>query len=105
MKAATFRTSRALKEGAANSRPLVNDILHRGEAEGTFRRGIDPIQLSLTITSICYYYFTNHATSTIVYGQRLMTRQALETRLAFNIESVLAIVAPREEQAGVAAAG
>lgn len=94
LKAVHFRKSRTLREGAANSRPLVDDILRRGEADGTFRSGIDPIQLGLTITSICYYYFTNQATSSIVYGQRMMTRAALEKRLAFNIDVILATVAP-----------
>jgi AcrR family transcriptional regulator len=94
LKAVHFKKSRILREGAANSRPLVDDILQRGEADGTFRAGIDPVQLSLTITSICYYYFTNQATSSIVYGQRMMTKAALEARLAFNIETILAIVAP-----------
>lgn len=94
LKAAYFRKSRLLREGAANSRPLVDDILRRGEADGTFRAGIDPIQLGLTITSICYYYFTNQATSSIVYGQRMATRSALEQRLAFNIETILAVVKP-----------
>ncbi|WP_337739399.1 hypothetical protein V6582_02390 (plasmid) [Agrobacterium vitis] len=94
LKAIHFKKSRTILEGAASSRPLVDDILRRGEADGTFRRGIDPIQLSLTITSICYYYFTNQATSSIVYGQRMMTRAALERGLAFNIQTVLAIVSP-----------
>ena len=94
LKAVHFKKSRILREGAVNSQPLVDNILQRGEADGTFRAGIDPIQLSLTITSICYYYFTNQATSSIVYGQRMMTKAALETRLAFNIEAILAIVAP-----------
>lgn len=94
LKAVYFQKSRMLREGAANSRPLVDDILRRGEADGTFCTGIDPIQLGLTITSICYYYFTNQATSSVVYGQRMMTRAALEQRLAFNIRTVMAIVLP-----------
>lgn len=94
LKAVHFKKSRILREGADSSQPLVNDILQRGEADGTFRAGIDPTQLSLTITSICYYYLTNQATSSIVYGQRMMTKAALDARLAFNIETILAIVKP-----------
>ncbi len=97
LKAAYFRKSRVLREGAANSRPLVDEILQRGEAEGIFRAGIDPTQLSLTITSICYYYFTNQATSSIVYSERMMSKPALERRLAFNIQTVLAIVKPEPD--------
>lgn len=92
LKARYFRNSSLLQEGAANSRPLVEDILRRGEAEGAFRKGVDPTQLSLTITSVCYYYLTNQATSSIVYGQKMMARKALEARLEFNIETILSIV-------------
>lgn len=89
-----FRSSQPIRDGASSSRRLVADILRRGEADGTFRPGIDPVQLGLTITSLCYYYLTNHATSSIVYGRRLMTRQALEERLDFNIATILAVVSP-----------
>ena len=92
LKAQFFRKSKVLREGAASSRPLVEDVLHRGEEDGTFRAGVDPTQLSLTITSVCYYYLTNQATSSIVYGQRLMAKKALEARLAFNIQTILATV-------------
>lgn len=94
LKAQFFRKSRVLRDGAANSRPLVQEILQRGEADGTFRADVDPTQLSLTITSVCYYYLTNQATSSIVYGQRMMARKALEARLDFNIQTILAITAP-----------
>jgi AcrR family transcriptional regulator len=94
LKARYFKNSSVLRQGAANSRPLVEEILRRGEADGSFRIGVDPTQLSLTITSVCYYYLTNQSTSSIVYGRRMMARKALETRLDFNIETVLAIVAP-----------
>jgi hypothetical protein len=52
------------------------------------------ITMPNTATSVCYYYFTNHATSSIVYGRRLMNRAALDERLAFNIDTILAIVTP-----------
>ncbi|MBS1165077.1 MAG: transcriptional regulator TetR family [Proteobacteria bacterium] len=92
LKAQNFRHSKILRAGADRSQDLVEEVFSRGVAEGAFRAGIDPAQLSLTITSVCYYYLTNHATSSIVYGRRLMTKKALEERLAFNIESILTIV-------------
>ena len=94
LKARFFRKSKILRAGAANSRPLVEEILRRGEAEGAFRADVDPTQLSLTITSVCYYYLTNQATSSIVYGQKMMAKKALEARLDFNIRTILAITAP-----------
>ena len=92
LKAQNFRHSKILREGAKHSQDLVEEVLSRGVAEGVFRAGIDPVQLSLTITSVCYYYLTNQATSSIVYGRRLATKKAQAERLAFNIESILTIV-------------
>ncbi|WP_081174673.1 TetR/AcrR family transcriptional regulator [Rhizobium rhizosphaerae] len=87
-----FRSSKVLREGSVKSQFLTEQILARGVADGTFRPDIDPVQLCLTKNAICYYYLMNHATSSHVYGRKLMTREALEARLAFNIETILAIV-------------
>lgn len=87
-----FRSSKVLRDGAVKSHFLTEEVLARGVADGTFRPGIDPVQLCLTKNSICYYYLMNHATSSHVYGRKLMTREALDERLAFNIETILAVV-------------
>lgn len=90
-----FRSSKVLKDGSVKSQFLTEQILARGIADGTFRPDIDPVQLCLTKNAICYYYLMNHATSSHVYGRKLMTREALDARLAFNIETILAIVLAR----------
>jgi AcrR family transcriptional regulator len=87
-----FRSSKVLRDGSVKSQFLTEQILARGVADGTFRPDIDPVQLCLTKNAICYYYLMNHATSSHVYGRKLMTREALDARLAFNIETILAIV-------------
>lgn len=90
-----FRSSKVLRDGSVKSQFLTEQILARGIADGTFRPDIDPVQLCLTKNAICYYYLMNHATSSHVYGRKLMTREALDQRLAFNIETILAIVLAR----------
>ncbi|HRY27084.1 MAG: TetR family transcriptional regulator [Geminicoccaceae bacterium] len=77
------------------SRPflgMVEGILARGVAAGVFRPGIDPVQLNITIAAIGYYYLTNRFTGAIVYERDLMTKEALDTRLAFNIETILRLL-------------
>lgn len=71
---------------------MVGDILDRGVAEGAFRPGIDPVQLNITIAAIGYYYLTNRFTGSIVFRRDLMAPQALEERLAFNIETIMRLV-------------
>lgn len=68
---------------------LVAGILDRGVAEGIFRPGIDPVQLNITIAAIGYYYLTNRFTGTIVFERDLMSDEALEQRIAFNIDTIL----------------
>lgn len=71
---------------------MVENILARGVAAGVFRPGIDPVQLNITIAAIGYYYLTNRFTGAIVYDRDLMTQEALDERLAFNIETIMRLV-------------
>lgn len=72
---------------------MVQAILDRGEKEGVFRAGIDAVQLNITIAAIGYYYLTNRFTGEIVFERDLMTKDALDARLAFNIDTVMRLVA------------
>ncbi len=71
---------------------MVKAILDRGVAAGVFRRGVDPVQLNLTIAAIGYYYLTNRFTGSIIYERDLMTVDALDQRLAFNLDTILRLV-------------
>jgi AcrR family transcriptional regulator len=72
-------------------------ILSRGEAAGVFRRGLDPVQVNISIAAIAYYYLTNRFTGAIVFERDLMTKDALAARLAFNIDTVLRMVCTADE--------
>ena len=71
---------------------MVGDLLERGVQEGVFRPGIDPVQLNITIAAIGYYYLTNRFTGSIVFKRDLMAPEALDERLAFNIETIMRLV-------------
>jgi len=71
---------------------LVTGILKRGEASGEFRRGIDATQLNITIAAIGYYYLTNRFTGSVLFERDMMTPEALEERLAFNVDTILRLV-------------
>ncbi|MCX5512816.1 TetR family transcriptional regulator [Kaistia algarum] len=87
-----FGRSEIIEADARQSNDLVQKILERGVAAGMFRRSIDPIQLNITISAVGYYYLTNRHTASIVYKRDMMSPDALAARLAFNIESILAMV-------------
>jgi len=71
---------------------MVDDLLKRGVEEGEFRPGVDPVQLNITIAALGYYYLTNRFTGSIIYERDLMAKEALEERLAFNIETIIRLV-------------
>ena len=71
---------------------MVQEILKRGEEKGSFRAGIDPVQLNITIAALGYYYLTNRHTGSILFEKDFMAREALEERIEFNIETVLRLV-------------
>ncbi len=57
-----------------------------------FRKGIDPVQLNITIAAIGYYYLTNRFTGSIIFKRDLMAPKALRERLAFNVETIMRLV-------------
>ena len=88
-----LKSSEAVKVVSRKFVAMVGALLDRGVAAGVFRAGVDPVQLNLTIAAIGYYYLTNRFTGAIVFERDLMAQEALEARLAFNIDTVLRLVA------------
>lgn len=71
---------------------MVANILKRGEASGEFRAGIDATQLNITIAAIGYYYLTNRYTGSVIFNRDMMAPDALQERLAFNVDTILHMV-------------
>lgn len=63
--------------------PLVGTlraILRRGERQGLFRRGIDPVQLYISIAGEGYFYLSNRYTLSHIFDRDLMAPRALSGR-------------------------
>ena len=71
---------------------LLADVLERGRQQGLFRDGVDPIQLYISIASICYFYLSNNATLSAIFGRDLKAPKALAQRLSHMTELVLGYV-------------
>ena len=84
--------SARIRETGRSLVDMVRSILDRGVADGVFRSGIDPVQLNITIAAIGYYYLTNRHTGAILFERDFVARDALDERLAFNIETVMRLV-------------
>ena len=91
-KARHLKTSDLIEGVSRRFVGMVGNLLTRGAEAGEFRQGIDPIQLNITIAAIGYYYLTNRFTGSIIFGRNLMAPEALDERLAFNIETIMRLV-------------
>lgn len=91
-KAKHLKQSQAVHMASRRFVDMVGALLDRGVRAGVFREGIDPVQLNITIAAIGYYYLTNRFTGAIVFERDFMTRESLDDRLAFNIETVMRLV-------------
>ncbi|WP_371072201.1 MULTISPECIES: TetR/AcrR family transcriptional regulator [unclassified Sinorhizobium] len=71
---------------------LLDQILKRGVEEGTFKLGIDPVQLYISIASLSYFYLSNNYTLSAVFGRNLFAAKAKQDRLKHIKELVLSYV-------------
>lgn len=69
-------------------------VLARGEAAGVFRRGVDPLQLYVTIVGIGHFYVANIHTLSTIFGAGLTAEAALRVREAHCVEVVLGYLRP-----------
>ena len=68
---------------AKAARPLVDairDLLRRGVRAGVFHPGLDPIQLYVSILSLCFIHLSNRHTLSIMFRKDLAERRWLNQR-------------------------
>ena len=87
-----MKTSDVIRAVSGKFVQMVAGILDRGVTTGVFRDGIDPVQLNITIAAIGYYYLTNRFTGSIVFERDLMAPEHLDSRLRFNLDTILRLV-------------
>lgn len=75
--------------------PLIatlGEVLERGRRDGTFRGGVDPLQLYVSIAGLAYFYLSNNHTLSAIFGRDLMTPKARNERLSHMCDVILGYV-------------
>jgi TetR/AcrR family transcriptional regulator len=73
---------------------LIAATLDKGAEAGAFRRGIDPMQLYVSIAALGYFYFSNAATLSTIFKRRLDSRPAVAARRAHVVDLVMNALRP-----------
>lgn len=66
----------------------LRSVLEAGEAQGIFRKGVDPIQLYMSIIGLSYFFFSNIHTLSVIFANPLDTAESRAARRAHVIEVV-----------------
>lgn len=90
------RHLRRSRQIAALHSPLVamlRDLLERGVRSGAFRRGVDPVQLYISIAALGYFYLSNRHTLSTIFERDLLTARSKAERLKHIVALVLGYLA------------
>jgi AcrR family transcriptional regulator len=71
---------------------LLAQIVERGRRDGSFRGGIDPVQLYISIAGLAYFYVSNNHTLSAIFGRDLMAPKARGERLSHMCDVILGYV-------------
>ena len=72
----------------------VSHILNEGVRGGVFRKGIDPIQLYISIAGLSYFYLSNTPTLSAIFGKDLSSRAARRARRRHVVDLLLHSLRP-----------
>ena len=72
---------------------LLRDLLLRGERAGKFRKGVDPVQLYISIAGLGYFYLSNRHTLSTIFERDLLAPKSKAERLKHMTELVLGYLA------------
>jgi len=74
---------------------MIRTVVKRGVASGDFKVAIDPVQLYVSIAALSFFYLSNSATLSVIFGRDLLSPAAKDERLAHMIALVLAALTGR----------
>jgi AcrR family transcriptional regulator len=68
---------------------MIKQVLERGARAGEFRRGVDPVQLYISIAALGYFYLSNRHTLSTIFERDLMLPRHMNARLQHMVDLVL----------------
>jgi AcrR family transcriptional regulator len=89
LKARYLRRSERILDLHSPLLKMLTDVLGRGEAEGLFRKGVDPVQLYIDIASLGFFYLSNRHTLSTIFQRDLECAERLEERGSHVVDVIL----------------
>lgn len=77
----------------------LRDILRDGEKQGVFRKGVDPVELYISMAGLGYFYLSNQHTLSMLFKRKLGAPENIAHRQAHLVDMVISYLT-REPQPG-----
>ena len=77
----------------------IQDLLERGQREGIFRAGVDPVQLYVSIVAQSQLHISNRHTLSVLFDRNLADTAWLDARRSHAIEILIAYLTSRDAAA------
>jgi AcrR family transcriptional regulator len=92
LRARFLKGSKRIREMQTHLVTELTSILERGERQGVFATGLDPLHVYLTIASLSVFYLSNQYTLSVIFGRALGAADALAAWEAHVVRTTLASV-------------
>jgi hypothetical protein len=89
-RAAYLKQSKKIRDLHSPLVGMIADLLERGARQGVFRRGVDPVDLYISIAALGFFYMSNRFTLSTIFGRDLAAPESLEARGRTIVDVVLA---------------
>ena len=78
---------------------MIRTVVRRGVKSGDFVVAVDPVQLYVSIAALCFFYLSNSATLSVIFGRDLLSQEARDDRLDHMVALVLAALTGKSFEA------
>ena len=72
----------------------LRHLLALGQRDGTFRPDIDPVDLHMSISALCFFNVSNRATFSTIFKRDMASSRALSARRAQVVDAIMRYVKP-----------
>jgi len=84
--------SKAIQRLNAAVIDALRDLLVRGQRDGIFRRDLDPIDLHMSISALCFFNVANRPTFSTIFKRDMGSPKALAARRAQVVDTIVRYV-------------
>src|SRR5947207_1090056 len=93
-RASYLKKSRRIRDLHSPLVGMISALLERGAKDGTFRKGVDPVQLYISIAALGFFYFSNRYTLSTIFARDFAARDELAERGKHIVDVVLGYLQP-----------